>query len=143
MSLNLNDQPLTDRGFDIWCKRPANPQTGEPAGEYLNEVTEALIWATMIVGADGRKINTFAQRVREYEIVCGPLLDKPLNLHLAIECNNIRPDTFTDDGYISKAELLRHEGMRMNASSLTDAQWAKKLATLVKEKATRSLKREK
>jgi hypothetical protein len=139
MSLNWNCKPMTERGIDIYCDRDA---TGER--EYLNPVTEALVWATMIVGCDGRKIDTFTQRIRECESACGALVHQPRPEYLekAIACNTVRADSFTTDGYISKAELQRHEGFTTNASSLTDAQWAKKLATIVREYAQSSLRRE-
>lgn len=142
MSLNWSAQALTDKGINIWAQRPANPQTGEEACEVLNSVTESLIWATLIVGCDGRDITRFTQRVREYESACGALVHRPLNEHAAIERNFIRPDTFTSEGFISKAELLRHEGLTTNVSKLTDAQWAKNLARIIREEATRTLHRE-
>jgi hypothetical protein len=139
MSLNWNCKPMTERGIDIWCDRDASGTR-----EYLNPVTEALVWATMIVGCDGRKIDTFTQRIREYESACGALLHQPRPEYLdkAIACNAVRADSFTADGYISKAELLRHEGFTTNASARTDAQWAKNLARIVKERAQSSLRRE-
>ena len=142
MSLNWNCQALTDAGFNIWAQRPANPQLGEEAGEYLNPVTDALIWATLIVGCDGRRIETFIQRVREYEIASGPLVNQPKDAEAALARNYIRADTFASNGYISKAELLRHKGLTTNVSFKTDAQWAKHLHNLIKEDATRTLNRE-
>jgi hypothetical protein len=139
MSLNWNCKPMTERGIDIWCDR-----NNEGTREYLNPVTEALVFSTMIVGCDGRKIDTFAQRIREYEMACGVLVHQPRPewRDKAIELNSVRADSFTDDGYISKAELLRHEGFTTNVSALTDAQWAKNLARIVREHAQSSLRRE-
>ena len=136
MSLNWNCKPLTDRGTNIWCKRED--------GEYLNPITESLIWATMVVGCDGRKIDTFIRRIRQYEIANGPLVRQPRPDYLdkAIETNHVRADSFTEDGYISAAELKRHDGFSTNASALTDAQWAKHLARIVAEDAESSLRRE-
>jgi hypothetical protein len=140
MSLNWNCKAMVDRGIDIYSDRD---NTGKR--EYLNPVTESLIWATMIVGCDGRKIDTFVQRIRMYELAAEPLMHQPQPewREKAIELNNIRADTFTDEGYISKAELLRHEGFTTNASSLTDAQWLKNLGRIVREQAQSSLNREK
>jgi hypothetical protein len=139
MSLNWNCKPMIERGIDIWCDRQ---NTGER--EYLNPITEALVFSTMIVGCDGRKIDTFAKRIRQYEMACGFLVHQPRPewRDKAIELNSIRADSFTEDGYISLAELKRHEGFTTNASSLTDAQWAKNLASLVADKASRDLRRE-
>lgn len=139
MSLNWNCKAMTERGIDIYCDRD---NSGER--EYLNPITNALVWATMTVGCDGRKIDTFTHRIRQYEMACGALVHQPRPewRDKAIELNSIRADSFTEDGYISKAELLRHEGFTTNASSLTDAQWAKNLAGLVADKARRDLERE-
>jgi hypothetical protein len=137
--LNWNCKPMTERGIDIWCDRDASGTR-----EYLNPVTEALVWATMIVGVDGRNITCFSQRIREYEMACGPLVHQPRPEYLekAIACNTVRADSFTAEGFISLAELKRHEGFTTNASALTDAQWAKNLARIVREHAQSSLRRE-
>jgi hypothetical protein len=142
MSLNWNARAMTERGISIWCQREANGW--EEAGEYLNPITDALIWATMVVGCDGTKIDTFIKRIREYEIASGRLIHAPQPEHRdeVIKRNIIRADSFTDKGYISQAELRRHEGLSTNASKKTDAQWAKHLASLVADKAKASLNRE-
>ena len=140
MSLNWNCKAMTERGLNIWT---TTPDVAEDEQE-LNGVTNALIWATMIVGCDGRNIQRFAQRIREYEIACGKLMHwpRPDWTEKAVAANVIRADSQSPDGYISKAELLRHEGFTTNASALTEAQWGKKLATMIHEKAERSLKRD-
>jgi hypothetical protein len=134
MSLNWNCKAMIERGINIWCERDD--------GEYLNPVTESLIWATMIVGCDGSNIDRFITRVRECEIANGAIF-RPWpteNRDKDISRNVIRPDTFTKDGYISAAEVRRHEGMSTNASAITDAQWLKKLSRLVVERAARSMR---
>ena len=138
--LNWNAKPMIERGLKIWTTKPDVADEDQE----LNPITNALIWATMIVGCDGRKIGTFVQRIREYEIACGPLMNWPKAewTERAIAANVIRADSESPDGYISKAELLRHEGFSTNASALTDAQWAKNLARIIKEKAQSSLRRD-
>lgn len=140
MSLNWNCKPLTDRGINIWTTKPDVADDDQ----VLNPITESLIWASITVGCDGRKIDTFIQRIREYEIACGPLLHWPEAGYeeQAIAANFIRPDSRHPKGYLSAAELRRHEGFSTNASALTDAQWAKKLAQIISEKASGSLHRE-
>ena len=140
MSLNWNCKAMTERGIEIWTTHPGKADEDQ----RLNPVTESLVWATMIVGCDGRKIDTFVQRIREYEIACGKLMHwpEPEWTERAVTANVIRADSQHPDGYISNAELRRHEGMSTNASSLTDAQWAKKLARMVAEEAEASLRRE-
>lgn len=141
MSLNWNCKAMTERGINIWTTHPDKPEDEQK----LNGITNALIWATMVVGCDGRNIQRFTQRIREYEIACGPLMHwpEPEWTERAVAANVIRADSEQEDGYISKAELLRHEGFSTNASSLTEAQWGKKLAGLIHDEAERSLKREK
>ena len=141
MSLNWNCRPLTERGINIWTNDPA---LGGDDDQKLNPITEALIFATMIVGCDGRKIDTFVQRIREYELAAGNLVHapRPDYLEKAVECNYVRADSFTKGYRISEAELRRHEGFTTNASALTDAQWAKNLARIIREKAESSLRRE-
>lgn len=136
MSLNWNCKAMTERGINIWCKRED--------GEYLNPVTEALIFATMVVGCDGRKLDTFMRRVRDYECAKGNLmhLPEPEWMERAIASNTIRADSFNKDGRISVAELRRHEGFTTNASSLTDAQWQKKLCQIIREGTNRQIIRE-
>ena len=137
MALNWNAQALTDAGFNIWTT-PAPPENDQ----YLNPVTDALIWATLIVGCDGRRIDTFIQRVREYEIARGPIIIPPKDAEAALARNYIRADSFASDGYISKAELLRHKGLVTNVTFKTDAQWAKHLHSIIKEEAASTLNRE-
>jgi hypothetical protein len=98
----------------------------------------------MVVGCDGTKIDTFIKRIREYEIATEKLVTPPQREHRAeaIKRNIIRTDSLTDSGYISQAELRRHEGLSTNASKKTDAQWAKHLASLVADEAKASLNRE-
>ena len=140
MSLNWSCKAMTDRGINIWTTDPSKNDDDQ----VLNPITESLIWASITVGCDGRKIDTFIQRIREYELACGNLVHAPSPEYLdeAIAANYIRADSLTDKGYISKAELARHDGFTTNASGLTDAQWTKNLARIVKEKAQSSLRRE-
>lgn len=140
MSLNWNCKAMTERGINIWTTKPDVADEDQE----LNGITNALIWTTMVVGCDGRNIQRFAQRVREYEMACGPLMHWPKDewTERAIGANVIRPDSKNADGYISKAELMRHEGFSTNASAMTEAQWGKKLATLIHEKAEQSLRRD-
>jgi hypothetical protein len=142
MSLNWNCKAMTERGINIWCQREASGY--DEAGEYLNPITDALIWATMVVGCDGRKIDTFVKRIREYEIARGNLMHLPRHEYLekAIETNIIRRDSFNEKGQLSPAELRRHEGMSTNASSLTDAAWKKQLAQIVCDEAAASIRME-
>lgn len=140
MSLNWNCKPMTERGLNIWTTHP--DKADEDQG--LNAITNALIWATMIVGCDGRNIGRFTQRIRQYEMACGPLIHwpQPEWTERAIAANVIRADSRHPDGFISEAELRRHDGFSTNASTMTDAQWAKNLARIVKENAQSSLRRE-
>lgn len=140
MSLNWNCKAMTERGLNIWTTKPDVPEDEQE----LNPVTNALIWATMVVGCDGRNIERFTQRIRQYELACGNLMHAPRPEYRdrAIAANVIRADSLTEDGLITGAELRRHEGFTTNASSLTDAAWAKHLAQLIREKAERSLSRE-
>lgn len=140
MSLNWNCKAMTDRGINIWTTDPSK----NDEDQTLSPITEALIFATVIVGCDGRKIDTFVQRIREYELAAGNLVHapRPDYLEKAVECNYVRADSFTKGYRISEAELRRHEGFTTNASSLTDAQWARNLARIIRENAESSLRRE-
>ena len=140
MSLNWDCKALTDAGFNIWTTKPGVPDEEQ----VMNPVTEALIWATLAVGCDGRRIDTFIQRIREYEIAAGPLVRWPAPdwTDRAIEANYIRPDSENEDGYISRAELLRHKGFTTNVTFKTDAEWAKHLRSIIKDDAAHTLNKE-
>lgn len=140
MPLNWKAKAMTERGLNIWT---THPDKGED-DQQLNGITNALIWATMIVGCDGRNIERFVQRIREYEMACGPLMHwpDPEWQDRAVAANVIRADSQHPDGWISAAELRRHEGFSTNASAKTDAQWAKDLARMVKEAAQSCIRRE-
>lgn len=135
MPLNWDVTKMIENGVNVWMKKED--------GEYVNPVTDALINMTMTVGCDGEKIELFAKRVREFEIACGKILRKPQDIDNAICRNAIRQDTFTEGGFISLAELLRHKGMRTNASTMTDAQWNKKLSFWITEEADAQFRLEK
>lgn len=135
MPLNWDVTKMIKNGVNVWYKKED--------GEYLNPVTDALVRLTMTVGCDGEKIDRFAKRVREFEIACGKVLRPPQDTEESVRRNIIRPDTFTEDGFISLAELMRHEGMRTNVSTMTDAQWNKKLAGWITESAEIKFKLEK
>ena len=87
--------------FNPWYKgvntamggvRVAKPED-ENVGEYLNPVTNTLIWATMIVDmgklVTEKEIEEFALRIRLYEMTCGPLMRQPEDLEGAIAAGSL------------------------------------------------------
>jgi len=88
-----------------------------PEGE-IRIVTDALIWLTMAIDLGGitpKNVEEFIVRLRMYEMVAGP--------------TNI------------SAEAVRaHVGLSTNVSDTTDAQFAKKLTKLMRERAVRGIR---
>jgi hypothetical protein len=138
VSLNFDFKPIRERKEPLFCDRDG---TGEK--EYLSPSLDALIWATLIVGAqvDSPK---FLTRLRAWETASGAFLHRPQEGHEAeaIARGFFNADTLTEEGYISAAEVKRASGLKTNASNLTDAAFAKKLATHVLEAAARDIRRE-
>ena len=90
-----------------------------PEGE-IRVRTDALIWLTMAIDLGGitpKNVDEFIVRLRMYEMVAGP--------------TNI------------SAEAVRaHVGLSTNVSDTTDAQFAKKLSKLMRERAVRGIRTE-
>lgn len=149
MSLNWSMKGVA---FDWKCKGVEldmggyrYPEGDEAFEMFVGPITESLIWATMIVGAipaDEANTAKFAKRVRAWEIARGPMVRQPRDVSKALLAGAIRSDSFTPEGYLSRAELLRHKGMSTNAPKLTDNQFETKLAKLILEAATWQLSRE-
>lgn len=135
MSLNFNYKACLERKEPIvWID--------DEGDERFCPWFESLIWGTLILGCqvDDRK---FLPRLRQYEIAlglfCRPIKEPQRRTEL-LRRQMYQADTFTVDGYISAASVKRAQGLKTNASNLTDAAWVKKLGLLIAEKAASSLR---
>ena len=138
MALNFDYKAITARNEPVFCDRDG---TGEK--EYLSPAFDAIIWATMFLGAQPDDPK-FLPRLRAWEIAGGKLLHPPKEGHEveAIARGFINADTLTEKGYISAAEVARYRGLKTNASKLSDAAFAKNLARRIQDEATASLRLE-
>lgn len=154
MSLNWNVKNLA---FNPWVKGVELPMGGwryatdeddpKDVGDYLNPITEALIWATLGVEftpAKEKDLAEFCLRVRMWEKVNGPLISQRSAeaMARALKVGAIREDSFTHDGYLSYEELRRHVGLITNVCHCTKAQFAKKLEARMREDVVRDFNRE-
>lgn len=83
-------------------------------------VTEALIWATMIVGLGEiteKNYKKFYIRLHEIEIYNGSYLNRNSN-----------------PAYISLADVERHIGLHTNAGNKSDADWRRQQNRIAKNK---------
>ena len=118
MSLNYN---LTH--IDNW-QELLGIGTSDPEPGFATPITEALIWATLLVGMPQiteKNVSEFAFRLRLYETVEGHLVHYP--------------------GYampIPFSQVKRHIGLHTNANPLTRAQYIKNVIfPALMEKITR------
>ena len=85
-------------------------------------ITECTIWAAMICGVpvlDAKTLNRFYKRVHAWETAMGTIN--------------------TTGEPITYGDLKRRLGLRTNASSMTDADWRKKLVRALDEEAQRTI----
>lgn len=124
MPLNFNYAAVANK--DVVCTSPSNPDEYHP-------VFNALIWLSMICGYSNITAKNYGEvhaRIAQYEQVCGSLMraadddGRPRDLRLTL------------------ADIKLYIGMFTNASPLTDAQWAKKLAQLARENGLRAAMRQ-
>ena len=87
--------------------------------ENWHPVADALVWLSMICGygrIDSKNVETVTKRIMAYQAVTGGYLSfkkKPV--------------------YITPADINRFIGMRTNASTMTDAQWLKRLGAIAQD----------
>lgn len=124
MPLNFNYAAVANK--DVVCTSPSNPDEYHP-------VFNALVWLSMICGYSNITAKNYGEvhaRIAQYEQVCGSLFksanDKGQSRELRLTLEDIKL-------YI---------GMYTNASPLTDAQWAKKIAQLARENGLRAAMRQ-
>lgn len=95
--------------------------------ERLNPVTDALVWATLVIGMNRitrRNWRRFAARVLAAQAVLDPLV-------LGLDGDgNLRP------ALVTPADVERHIGLRTSAPCLTAAQFERKIAYWTGSKCT-------
>jgi hypothetical protein len=94
--------------------------TTDPADSTRwHPVADALVWLSMICGYDEitlKNVDRVIARVMAYQAVTGGYLRSK-----------------GTDIYITPADVRRFVGMRTNASTMTDAQWLKRLGALAQD----------
>ena len=116
MALHFNYENVVNK--DVVCTDPNDPDKYHP-------VFNALIWLSMICGYNQITKKTYAkvyERIAMYEQVSGTFLSRS-----------------DDDGKpvpvrITEDDVQMYIGMTTNASTLTDAQWVKKIAKLARDR---------
>lgn len=106
MALNFDVSAIAD--FKTITTHPTEPDTWSP-------ITEALVWHAMIIGVPTitqENAGEFFRRVAIWEHITGPMLNGQRNL----------------DWRITMADVVNHLGLRTNASSLSNAKFAAKVA---------------
>lgn len=110
MALNFNFSKVTNH--EEVTTDPANPENWHP-------VADALVWLSMICGYDEitlKNVDKVIARVMAYQAVTGGYLrSKGTDIH------------------ITPADVRRFVGMRTNASTMTDAQWLKRLGAIAQD----------
>jgi hypothetical protein len=121
MPLTFDFSDMISRvGREEFDKRTDHPTE---AGKW-HPVTDALIWASMATGVPALKdeatADKFADRLLAYQAISGG-------------------DILTSTGrvVITREDVHAHIGMRTNASTLTDAQFAKNLARVAIDEGER------
>lgn len=110
MSLNFQFNKVAN--FEEVTTDPANPENWHP-------VAEGLVWLSLICGYNEialKNVDKVIARVMAYQAVTGGYLGSK-----------------GTPVYIMPADVRRFVGMRTNASTLTDAQWIKRLGTLAQD----------
>lgn len=128
MSLNVDWRNIKDYEEDgfIWRKIPGTDQLES------TPMATTFAFLTMIVGIpeiSDKTLNEFVLRVTAWEAAKGTCL-----VAKEAEGGGPRP--------ITRADVLRFKGLRSNASSLTRAQFKRKLADSIFEELERRLRRE-
>lgn len=116
MPLSFNYADVHNK--DVVCTDPNDPDKYHP-------VFNALIWLSMICGYNQITKKTYAkvyERIAMYEQVSGAFLSRS-----------------DDDGKpvpvrITEDDVALYIGMTTNASTLTDAEWVKKVAKLARDR---------
>lgn len=115
--------PLT---FDFSAVRDHKTVTTHPTDpEVYHPVADALIWLSMICGygeITEKNVEKIIERIMQYQAVRGAFLRGGKGAENKI--------------YIMPTDVKRFIGMRSNASTLSDAEWRRKLVLLVTEAAT-------
>lgn len=119
MSLNFNYANVADK--DVVCTDPSDENKYHP-------VFDALIWLSMVCGYNKIAEDNCAKvytRIAQYQAVVGAYLGYA-----------------GEDGervplYITLEDVRRYIGMHTNVTSMTDAQWNKRLAATALEEASR------
>ena len=118
MALNFNYADVVDK--DVVCTDPTDPDKYHP-------VFNAIVWLSLICGyssitaANAEKVHA---RIAQYELVSGGML-------AVLDDGRRRPLFITLD------DVKRYIGLRTNAPTYREAQWAKMLAQMAYEKGVR------
>lgn len=121
MSLNFDYKNVAD--WKAASTHPLNENEWHPIGNML-------VWTSLVCGynhiteANAEKV---AQRLMEYQMVSGPLLE------YGVKENGVQ---LTRKCYIDLPEVKRYIGLRTNASSMTDAEWKKHLFSIAQGKVS-------
>jgi len=112
MSLNFNFSKVHD--YEAVTTDPKDDTKWHP-------VADALVWLSMICGYNQiteKNCEMIAKRIAAYQQVCGSYLQR------------YEGEGKTTRIYITEADVKRFIGMHTNASTMTDAQWLKRLGEL-------------
>lgn len=99
---------------------PTNPERWHP-------VADALVWLSVSCGfnrIDENNVDKVTKRIVAFQVVCGNYLRR-----------NVGEDKPWQPIYITPADVRRFIGMWTNASTMTDAQFTKKLGELAMDQA--------
>lgn len=116
MALNFDYKNVAD--WEAASTHPCYPDVWNPIGN-------ALVWMSLTCGYNTiteKNATQIAQRLMEYQMVKGPLLDYTTRSDGAGVTRKL---------YIDEPEVRRYIGLRTNASSLTDREWNKKLLDII------------
>lgn len=120
MALTWDLSNIANKDDEGVCWRTAeqdNEGRGEVKGErYMTATLEALIWNCMAIGMgkiEEKTLDRYVKRTRFYEHVFGPW-----RRGLDEQSGTIVPKPLT------REEIARYVGLRTNASTLTDSQFA-------------------
>lgn len=113
MSLNYKLTGIKD--WETVCAHPDNP-------DHLNPITDALIWGTIYVDLGSiteANVPKWIDRLRQLAVI---------DDYLLVGAGGAKRNP-------TEAELRSHIGLTTNVSPKTDAQFARKIGRLVREKA--------
>jgi hypothetical protein len=157
MSLNFNFEAIADYKNTCWVKATmdATGQIGsfdikgkkpEQVHEFVHPILDTIIWMTMVVGINRitkENAEEFVMRVRMIEALDGRKLVGFGPKYAGPDADLLTPGTFRKDGTgnydrkLTTEVVAKFAGLTTNASSMTLAQFAKKLGEKMKAQVSK------